>query len=91
MKPAASYAEMRAHHRWRIPERFNMGVAVCDKQRQRDVALIHPLPGGEVREYTFGDLKRQSNRLANHLLRYGVAKTRSKVSLYVASLSTTRR
>lgn len=72
MKPAANYDAMRAQHRWRIPERFNMGVAVCDRQRQRDVALIHPLPGGEVREYTFGDLKRSSNRLANVLATHGM-------------------
>ena len=72
MKPAASYEAMCAQHRWRIPERFNMGVAVCDRQRQRDVALIHPLPGGAVREYTFGDLKRLSNRLANVLAAHGL-------------------
>jgi acetyl-CoA synthetase len=68
MKPAASYDAMCAQQRWRIPERFNMGVAVCDKQRQRDVALIHPLPHDEVREYTFGDL----NRLANVLTAQGL-------------------
>lgn len=68
MKPAANYDVMRAQHRWRIPERFNMGAAVCDKQKQRDVALIHPLGGDAVREYTFGDLKRLSNRLANVLI-----------------------
>ena len=63
---------MCAQQRWRIPERFNMGVAVCDKQKQRDVALIHPLGGDEVREYTFGDLKRLSNRLANVLVANGI-------------------
>jgi len=72
MKPAANYEAMCAQHRWRIPERFNMGVAVCDRQRQRDVALIHPLGDNEVREYTFGDLKRLSNRLANVLVAKGV-------------------
>ena len=72
MKPAASYDAMCAQQRWRIPERFNMGVAVCDKQKQRDVALIHPLGGDEVREYTFGDLKRLSNRLANVLVANGI-------------------
>jgi acetyl-CoA synthetase len=72
MKPAASYDAMCAQQRWRIPEHFNMGVAVCDKQKQRDVALIHPLPNNEVREYTFGDLKRLSNRLANLLVAKGI-------------------
>ena len=73
MKPAASYEAARAQHRWRIPERFNMGVAVCDRRRQRDLALIHPRADGEVREYTFGDLKRLSNRLANALMARGLA------------------
>jgi len=72
VKPAASYQEMRARHRWRIPKRFNMGVAICDRQRQRDVALIHPQPDGGVRKYTFGDLKRLSNRLANRLVAAGL-------------------
>ncbi len=71
MKPAASYEAVRAQHRWRIPERFNMGIAVCDRRRQRDLALIHPRGDNEVREYTFGDLKRLSNRLANVLVAKG--------------------
>ena len=74
MKPAASYDAMCGRHRWRIPERFNMGVAVCDRQRQRDVALIQPLANNEVREYTFGDLKRLSNRLANLLIAKGIGR-----------------
>ena len=55
MKPAASYEAARAQHRWRIPERFNMGVAVCDRRRQRDLALIHPRGYNDADEYTFGD------------------------------------
>ncbi len=72
MKPAASYQAARAQHRWRIPERFNMGVAVCDRRRQRDLALIHPRGDNDADEYTFGDLKRLSNRLANALLAKGL-------------------
>lgn len=72
MKPAASYDEMCRQHRWRIPKHFNMGVAICDRQRQRDTALIDPKPDGEADEYTFGDLKRLSNRLANILTTHGL-------------------
>ncbi|MCZ6592360.1 MAG: acyl-CoA synthetase [Alphaproteobacteria bacterium] len=72
MKPAESYEAVRKQHRWRVPVRFNMGVAVCDRQRQRDVALIHPKADGNTDEYTFGDLKRLSNRLANVLLAHGL-------------------
>jgi acetyl-CoA synthetase len=72
MKPAPSYEAARAQHRWRIPERFNMGVAVCDRRRQRDLALIHPRGDNDADEYTFGDLKRLSNRLANVLVAKGL-------------------
>ncbi len=72
MKPAESYEAVWKQHRWRVPVRFNMGVAVCDRQRQRDVALIHPKADGSTDEYTFGDLKRLSNRLANVLLAHGL-------------------
>ena len=74
VKPAASYREARARHRWRVPARFNMGVAVCDRQRQRDVALIDPLPDGGARQYTFGELRRLSSRLANLLCGHGLAR-----------------
>ncbi len=70
LKPANSYAEIHQEFAWHIPERYNMGVDVCDKwaacEPQR-LALIHVTDQGETR-YTFGELRTLSNRLA-HLLR----------------------
>ncbi|VUZ28160.1 Acetyl-coenzyme A synthetase [uncultured Comamonas sp.] len=75
LKPANSYAEIHREFAWRIPERYNMGVDVCDKwaacEPQR-LALIHVTDQGETR-YTFGELRTLSNRLANLLRGSGIA------------------
>ena len=59
MKPAASYEAMRAQHRWRTPERFNMGVAVCDRQPPTRRGADPPAYPAITRcdEYTFGELE----------------------------------
>jgi acetyl-CoA synthetase len=71
---AASYAEACANWRWTVPDRFNMGVSVCDRQKQDATALIVPQPDGGRRDYTFGDLKKLSSRLANLLTAHGLAR-----------------
>ena len=72
MQIATSYAEACANWRWEIPERFNMGVSVCDRQAPEALALIVPQPDGGRRDYTFGDLKKLSSRLANLLVAHGL-------------------
>ena len=71
---AASYEELRAKFRWRVPARYNIGVDVCDKWAEgRDrLALIHKCQDGRVERYSFRDLKRRSNQLANALAAHGV-------------------
>jgi acetyl-CoA synthetase len=59
------YEDIRRRFRWPRPERFNMGVACSDAQPQRRLALLHQGQDGNVSRYTFGDLSRLSNRLAN--------------------------
>ena len=59
---------------WQIPEFYNIGVDICDKwahQRYR-LALIYEDENGQVEKYTFWDLKRLSNRLANGFKACGV-------------------
>ncbi len=76
MLPAAeSYEELCAKFRWRIPARYNIGVDVCDKwARGPDrLALIYK-SGTEVERYSFRDLKRLSNRLANALAGHGLGR-----------------
>jgi acetyl-CoA synthetase len=61
---------------WRIPERYNIGVDVCDKWAQGvpRVALAHKPPVGDIQEYTFADIRRLSNRAANLMSSAGLGR-----------------
>ena len=72
MKIAQTYDEAWGDWRWDVPDRFNMGVSVCDVQNQKATALIVPQPDGGRREYSFGDLKALSSRLSNLLVAHGL-------------------
>jgi acetyl-CoA synthetase len=67
-----SYAELCRGFSWRLPRRFNLGTACTDAHPPDRPALIHVARGGETDRYTFGDLSRLSNRLANVLLGLGL-------------------
>lgn len=74
IEPAATYADLRDGFRWRIPARYNIGVDVVDKWADGDrLALIHKRSDGGVERYSFRDIRRLSNRLANALSALGVA------------------
>lgn len=69
-----SYEEVYGAYKVQIPASFNIGVDVCDKwagQRYR-LALIYEDESGQVEKYTFWDLMRLSNRLANLLAAQGI-------------------
>ena len=69
-----TYDEVYHSFRWQVPEYYNIGVDICDKwanQRYR-LALIYQDGDGRVDRYTFWDLKRLSNRLANGLKSAGL-------------------
>jgi acetyl-CoA synthetase len=74
LKPGNSYEEVVTQFRWEIPQHYNIGVDICDKwARQSDrLALIYENESGQVEKYTFQDLKRLSNRLANGLQASGI-------------------
>ena len=74
LKSGQTYNEVYDSFRWEIPEFYNIGVDICDKwarQRYR-LALIYQDEKGQVAKYTFWDLKRLSNRLANGLKACGI-------------------
>ncbi|MEE8499711.1 MAG: AMP-binding protein, partial [Kiloniellales bacterium] len=78
LKAGKSYADVRARFRWNVPARYNIGVDVCDKwagDKDR-LALVYKRapgePGAAVERYTFAELKRASNKLANALAAHGV-------------------
>jgi acetyl-CoA synthetase len=74
LKLGKTYDELYDAFHWDIPEFYNMGVDICDKwahQRYR-LALIYENEKGDVEKYTFWDLSRLSNRLANGLKAHGI-------------------
>lgn len=73
--PSSCYDDLVAAFRWQIPERFNIGVDVCDRWARRDPtrpALIDIGDGNSEREISFGALRDYSNRLANVLAETGI-------------------
>ncbi len=73
---ATSYEDLRDRFVWDIPELYNIGVDVCDKwaaSRPDGLALSFVDDAGAVRDVGFGELRDQSNRLANCLVADGVA------------------
>ena len=74
---AATYDDVCRHMRWDIPERYNMGVDVCDKHAATQpaaIALIVEDDAGRATTHTFADIKRLSDRLANVLLGLGLGR-----------------
>src|SRR5829696_4503541 len=67
------YEATRAAFRWNVPERLNLGVACCDVHTASAVALVDAAPDGR-REWTYGELREQSNRFANALGGLGVVR-----------------
>jgi acetyl-CoA synthetase len=67
---AQSYAALSGDFRWWVPERYNIGVDVCDRWAAREpdrIALTFVGPAGRARDHTYGELRAWSNRLANLL------------------------
>ncbi len=74
LKPGKTYEDVYNTFQWRIPEFYNIGIDICDKwapQRNR-LALIYENQKGHVEKYTFAELKKLSNKLANGLKTLGL-------------------
>ncbi|MBN1528762.1 MAG: AMP-binding protein [Thermoleophilaceae bacterium] len=67
-----SYEEMRAAHRWEVPERYNIAQDVCDKHDRDRLAMVWEDWEGRERRVTFGELQDLSCRFANVLRANGV-------------------
>lgn len=69
LKQASTYKEAFDSFQWRIPTHYNIGVDVCDKWAvgKELLALIVQNEKGLIERYSFHDLKRLSNKLANGL------------------------
>lgn len=73
---ARTYEDLQRAFRWDIPARFNIGVAVTDAWARREPdrpAILDASPDAARRVTTYGELSRDSNRLAHVLRARGVA------------------
>ncbi len=68
LTPAKTYTSVYENFRWNVPDRVNMGVQVCDRHLAGGAdrpALIVAAPNTASKTYSFGDISRLSNQLAN--------------------------
>lgn len=71
--PASSYTSLVSAFRWQVPDRYNIGVDICDRHAATDpdkIALIDVAETGIATEHSFASLKDKSNRLANVLAEF---------------------
>ena len=70
----ATYDAISDAFRWRVPERYNIGVDCCDRWADGSgrTALLHLHANGRLDRLSFDTLKAESNRLANVLQARGV-------------------
>jgi len=69
-----NYEQVYQTFRWEIPPYYNIGTDICDKwARDRDrIALIYEDPAGRVSQYTFHELRKLSNQMANGFKAHGL-------------------
>ncbi|MTH99286.1 AMP-dependent synthetase [Roseibium sp. RKSG952] len=72
---APGYDELVRAFKWTIPDRFNIGTAISDAWAAREPdreALVYVNEDGTVTRFSYGELSRLSNQLANLLRDRGV-------------------
>ncbi len=72
---AGSYEAVRDAFEWNVPERVNMAWQVCDRHAEASpekTGLIVAGTDGRRREYSWLELQRLSNRMANFMTAEGV-------------------
>ena len=75
LNPASDYGALVSGFAWDIPERYNIGVDVCDRWAAIEpdrVAILDVSTSGVVSPTRFGALREASNRLASGLERLGL-------------------
>lgn len=75
LAPASDYDALVSGFAWNIPERYNMGVDVCDRWARIEpdrAAILDVAASGAVATTTFGGLSEASDRLASALAGLGV-------------------
>jgi acetyl-CoA synthetase len=76
LRSAKTYADAIGAFSWDIPARYNIGVDVIDKHigtgHGDRLALVHELESGAIERFSFADIARKSNSLANLLVAQGI-------------------
>lgn len=67
-----TYEEVYNKLRWDVPERYNIARMVCDRHDQGKLAMVFDDDRGGVTRWSFGDIRKQSSKLANALMALGV-------------------
>ncbi len=70
-----TYEELVEKFEWDVPEYYNIGVDICDKWADIDpqrLALTFIGSDNSQTDYTFGEFKELSNKLANFLVSLGI-------------------
>ena len=72
-----SYEDFKTNYKLNIPENFNFGYDIVDEYARLEPskpALVWLNDEGEEKRFTFGDVKEQSDRIANLLVSLGLKK-----------------
>lgn len=88
---AASYEALVGRFAWNIPDRFNIGVDVCDRHAAATPhapAVIFEDADGRIQTLDFAGLRRASNRFANVLAGLGLRRGERVGILLAQSLET---
>jgi len=75
IKGSGNWQALRADFHWQIPEFFNIAERCCDSWASKDparVALTHVSQDGDARDWSYGQLKDASDRLAVSFATRGV-------------------
>jgi acetyl-CoA synthetase len=90
LTPASSYEDVYGGFRWQIPSSYNIGYYVCDRHARDPTqrGLIYEDAAGRIQEYTFLEIMRRANRLANALIARGLCRGDRVGILLAQSLET---
>jgi len=72
-----SYEDFKNHYQLNVPESFNFGFDVVDEYARlcpEKLALVHYDQEDRITRFTFGDISRYSNRVANMFAAHGIGK-----------------
>ena len=85
LQRGSTYEEVWNNFKWNIPAEYNIANDVCDRWADDAgrVALIYEDAEKKVHRYTFADVRRYANQLANTLAGYGL-KRGDRVTLLLA-------